>query len=55
MDTHETSEERELTVCELDQVSGGGLTDGKEMLFSFGLVGLALYLTTTTINEKLHR
>ena len=28
--------------CELDQVSGGGQADGKEMLFCLGLVGVAL-------------
>ena len=55
MNAHETNENRELTDCELDQVSGGGQADGKEMLFCLGLVGVALYFTTGTLNEGLHR
>jgi hypothetical protein len=56
MNTDETSEDRELTVSELDLVSGGGMTDeNSEMLLCFGLVGVALYLTTGKLNAGLHR
>jgi hypothetical protein len=56
MNTDETSEDRELTVDELDQVSGGGMTgENTEMLLCFGLVGVALYFTTGKLNEGLHR
>ena len=57
MTTDETSEDRELTVSELDQVSGGvGMTDeNTEMLLCLGLVGVALYFTTGKLNAGLHR
>ena len=57
MNTDETSEDRELTVSELDQVSGGGMTDeNTEMLLFLGLVGVALYFTTGKLNAlNLHK
>ena len=57
MNTDETREDRELTVSELDQVSGGvGMTDeNTEMLLCLGLVGVALYFTTGKLNAGLHK
>jgi hypothetical protein len=43
MNAHETSENRELTVCELDQVSGGQRSI-EEVLAGHGVVGLILLL-----------
>jgi len=46
---------RTLSEAELDEVSGGKM-DGEEYLPLFmGLLGVALFLTTGTLNEGLHK
>jgi len=55
MNAHETSENRELTVCELEQVSGGILGEKYLPLYA-GLYGLFVYTQWQgTLNEGLHR
>ena len=57
MNAHEISENRELTVCELEQVSGGATPIfGEEYIpLAFGLFGLALFLGTGKLNDGLHK
>ena len=53
MNTHETSENRELTDCELDQVSGGQHS-AWEVMAAHGVVGLiAVLWPRGTLNEGL--
>jgi hypothetical protein len=58
MSAHETNETRELTVCELDQVSGGEISRSDEVniLWAFKLTaGFYAVVETGTLNGGLHR
>jgi hypothetical protein len=52
---HHGADVRTLSEADLEQVSGGRMVGEEYLPLFMGLLGVALFLTSGTLNEGLHR